>query len=89
MIKSKRKFGLISIPKGAFISVHEKITADFLSAKGLDVTFIPPNRSNNTKTPDIKMLGEKWEIKSPTRRTARGIKNTKYRSGGRIGVVPN
>lgn len=75
MAKNKHTPGLISIPKGVFVSIHEKITADFLSVKGFDVTFIPPNRSINTKTPDVEMLGEKWEIKSPTGKSKRTIEN--------------
>lgn len=64
------------MPPGVFVSVHEKLTADFLATKmGHDITFIPPNRRRRSKTPDIEMNGLPWEIKSPIGKSSRTIEN--------------
>ena len=71
------KSGKIVIPPGVFVDKHEKIVADYLVLHmGTDIEFIAPVRKKGVKTPDIKMLGKKWEIKSPTGKSARTIENT-------------
>ena len=73
---SKKRVGLIVVPPGVFLDVHEKLAADFLAAKmGYDVTFLVPNRRKNAKTPDIEMNSFLWEIKSPKGKSSRTIEN--------------
>ena len=72
----KQKTGTITIPPGVFPDRHEKMTADFLAEKlGFDVVFLVPARRANTRTPDIRMAGVLWEIKSPSGRGSRTIEN--------------
>lgn len=71
------KSGKIIIPPGVFVDKHEKIVADYLVLHmGADIEFLAPVRKKGVKTPDIKMLGKKWEIKSPTGKSVRTIENT-------------
>lgn len=73
---ARKKIGTIIVPPGVFVSVHEKLTADYLvTAIGHDVAFLTPNRRKGSKTPDIKMDGTLWEIKSPSGRSSRTIEN--------------
>ena len=72
----RKRIGLIVVPPGVFVDIHEKLAADFLAAKmGYDVTFLVPNRNKNAKTPDIEMNGLIWEIKSPKGKSSRTIEN--------------
>lgn len=73
---TKQRIGLIVVPPGVFIDIHEKLAVDFLAAKlGYDVTFLVPNRRKNAKTPDMEMIGMRWEIKSPKGKSSRTIEN--------------
>jgi hypothetical protein len=73
---ARKRVGLIVVPPGVFVDVHEKLTADFLASKlGYDVTFLVPIRRKRTKTPDIEMEGSAWEIKSPKGKSSRTIEN--------------
>lgn len=73
---ARKRIGIIVVPPGVFVDVHEKIAVDFLAAKlGNDVTFPIPDRRKGTKTPDIEMNGLRWEIKSPTGKSSRTIEN--------------
>lgn len=73
----KKRSGKIIVPPGVFIDTHEKIAADYLSvALQFDIEFIAPVRRKGVRTPDIIMAGKKWEIKSPTGKSARTIENT-------------
>lgn len=73
---ARKRIGIIIVPPGVFVDVHEKIAADFLAAKiGNDVTFLTTDRRKGTKTPDIEMNGLRWEIKSPTGKSSRTIEN--------------
>ncbi len=66
---SRKRIGLIIVPPGVFIDVHEKLAVDFLVSKlGHDVTFLAPNRRKDMKTPDIEMSGLLWEIKKSNRK---------------------
>ena len=57
-----------------------------LVAKGYDVVFIAPTRLEAQKTPDIEMLGLRWEMKTPMGKSKttifnamkRGAKQSKY-----------
>ena len=61
----RKRVGLIVVPPGVFLDIHEKLAADFLATKlGYDVTFLVPNRRKGTKTPDMAMNGLLWEIKA-------------------------
>lgn len=72
----EKRIGIIIVPPGVFVDVHEKRTADFLAAKlGNDITFLLPDRHKGVKTPDIEMNGLTWEIKSPTGKSSRTIEN--------------
>ena len=42
---------------------------------GKDVELIPRSKTSGVHTPDIKMDGVKWEIKSPTGNSSRTIEN--------------
>lgn len=75
MTSKNIKPGTITVPVGVFVEIHEKITADFLSKKGYDISFIRPNRHKNVKSPDLKMLGVSWEMKCPTGKSNRTIEN--------------
>lgn len=73
----KPKSGKIIIPPGVFVDVHEKIAADYLAINlQSDIEFLSPTRRKGVRTPDILMCGKKWEIKSPTGKSARTIENT-------------
>jgi len=72
----RKRIGLIVVPPGVFIDIHEKLAADFLACKmGYDITFLVPNRRKGAKTPDIEMIGLLWEIKSPKGKSSRTIEN--------------
>ena len=76
MASRKNKIGSIIVPPGVFVDVHEKIAVDFLAIHtGLDITFLVPNRQKGHKTPDIKMDGKLWEVKSPKGKSSRTIEN--------------
>ena len=44
---------------------HELDVARYFSDLGYDIEFIPPSNIPDIHTPDIKMDGVEWEIKSP------------------------
>lgn len=72
----KKRVGLIVVPPGVFVDIHEKLAVDFLAAKmAYDVTFLVPSRHRGAKTPDIEMNGLVWEIKSPKGKSSRTIEN--------------
>lgn len=73
---TRRRIGIIVVPPGVFVDVHEKIAVDFLATQlGNDITFLKPNRSKGAKTPDIEMNGLRWEIKSPAGKSSRTLEN--------------
>lgn len=73
---SRKRIGTIIIPPGVFIDVHEKMAADYLAVEfGYSITFLLPNRTSGSKTPDIKMDNKLWEIKSPKGKSSRTIEN--------------
>lgn len=73
---SQKKIGLIIVPPGVFIDIHEKLAVDFLaSTLGYDITFLVPSRRHGAKTPDMEMISLRWEIKSPKGKSSRTIEN--------------
>jgi hypothetical protein len=54
------------IPNGVVLESHEIATVVFLTDQGFDVELIPPNQLKGARTPDIRMNGFDWEMKSPT-----------------------
>jgi UTP:GlnB (protein PII) uridylyltransferase len=73
---ARKRIGIIVVPPGVFVDVHEKIAVDFLASEiGHDVTFLLPDRRKGAKTPDIEMNSLLWEIKSPMGRSSRTIEN--------------
>jgi ABC-type uncharacterized transport system ATPase subunit len=69
------KFGKTIIPCKYLPELHEIATAKFFNRLGKDVEFLTPVYIKGTKTPDIKMDGLLWEIKSPTGNSHRTIEN--------------
>lgn len=68
-------FGKTIIPFGVFVEQHELDVAKVLNKLGKDVEFILPSRVHFSRTPDIKMDGMFWEIKSPKGSSSRTIEN--------------
>lgn len=60
-----RSKGEIRIPAGVTVWQHELATAEALAAAGYIVEFLPISTRKDSKSPDIFMNGEKWELKSP------------------------
>ena len=52
-------------PNGVILEKHEYETVLFLTDHGFDVELIRASVIEGTKSPDIKMLGLVWEMKSP------------------------
>ena len=59
------KKGKITKQIGAFPTDDENKVADYFANLGCDVTFLAVSKIKNVNSPDIKMLGKKWEIKTP------------------------
>jgi len=60
---------------GAEPEPHEIHTALFLRKTGREVTFLAPKNQHGVKTPDIRMDGLYWEVKSPVSAGARSIEH--------------
>ena len=71
--KEEKIFGKTIIPFGVFVEQHELDVAKVLNKLGKDVEFILPSRVKFSRTPDIKMDGLLWEIKSPKGSSSRTI----------------
>lgn len=71
----KKGVGRITKDVGAFVTAHEQRSADFLARLGYDVNFIAPERSPGSKTADMRMDGDVWELKCPTGNSSRTIEN--------------
>jgi hypothetical protein len=65
MVGLSKNKGEIRIPAGINVWRHELSTANALAEAGLVVEFLPTKDIKNTKSPDILMNGEKWELKAP------------------------
>lgn len=53
------------IPNGVSLEKHEYDTILFLTMIGNDIELIPPSNTPGVRTPDFKMNGVEWEMKSP------------------------
>ena len=73
--ETEKIFGKTIIPFGVFVEQHELDVAKVLNKIGKDVEFILPSRVKFSRTPDIKMDGLLWEIKSPKGSSSRTIEN--------------
>ena len=69
------KIGKI-IPNGVSLEKHEYNTILFFTTLGYNIELIPKSNINGIHTPDIKMSGIKWEIKSPKGEGKSLMKNT-------------
>lgn len=72
MAKSKHE---VIIPENAHLSEHELSVIRFLSAIGKTIEFLEPSRIRGQKTPDVRIDGVVWEIKSPKGTSSRTIEN--------------
>ena len=52
-------------PNGVVLKNHENATVVFLTELGYDVELIPVSNIKGIHTPDIKINGIEWEIKTP------------------------
>lgn len=52
---------------------HEFETAKYFAELGKDIVFLKPSSIPNLHTPDIRMDGVEWEMKSPTGNSKRTI----------------
>lgn len=52
-------------PNGVVLHTHENATVVFLTQQGFDVELLPPSQQKGARTPDIRMNGLEWEMKSP------------------------
>lgn len=75
----KLKTGKI-IPNGVVLQTHESATIVFLTELGYDIELIPKSNIAGVHTPDIKINGIKWEIKSPKGEGKSLMKNTIQRA---------
>lgn len=53
---------------------HEIATVVYLTQQGYYAVLLPPNQHEGFHTPDIEMLGRKWEIKCPVGNSPHTIK---------------
>jgi contact-dependent growth inhibition (CDI) system CdiA-like toxin len=65
MNRTSKNKGEIRIPAGINVWKHELSTANALARAGYIVEFLPTKDIKDTKSPDILMDGEKWELKTP------------------------
>ncbi len=85
-MKKKTQKGKLVIPYGILPEKHELETANIFMAVGKDVEFIAPSRTTRSKTPDVKIDGILWEMKSPMGKSKntifnairRAVKQSKY-----------
>jgi len=62
---ARRKTGKVIKQGGINVWPHEQIMADILAENGYIVEFIEPSIRKNERTPDVKIDGVGWELKSP------------------------
>ena len=53
------------IPNGVVLETHENATVVFMTEQGYDVELISPAQRKGVRTPDIRMDGLEWEMKTP------------------------
>lgn len=74
MIRSSKR-GKIT-PNGVVLKNNENATAVFLTELGYDIDLVPPSVIKGIHTPDIRMGGIEWEIKTPLGEGQQLMKNT-------------
>ena len=55
----------VLITNGVILERHEMMTVNFLLRLGLNIELIPKSNKAGVRTPDLRMLGMEWEMKSP------------------------
>lgn len=53
------------ITNGVILERHEMMTVNFLLRLGFNIELIPKSNKAGVRTPDLRMLGLEWEMKSP------------------------
>lgn len=79
-MSDKPKGGKIIIPPFLYPEKHELETASFFANTGKDVEFLKPSNTKGSKTPDIKMDGILWEMKTPMGKSKNTIFNALRRA---------
>jgi len=74
MIKMPRK-GKIT-PNGVVLKNHENATVVFLTELGYNIELIPTSNIKGVHTPDIRIRGVEWEIKTPIGEGKQLMENT-------------
>ncbi len=59
---------------GVVLLRHENRAVVFLTQQGYDIELLPPVQREGARTPDIRMRGLEWEIKSPVGKSSNTIK---------------
>lgn len=67
-------------PNGVVLKSHEMATVVFLTELGLDVELVPKSNREGAKSPDVKIEGLFWEMKSPEGCGKYLIQNTMHRA---------
>lgn len=65
---------------GVILEKHEMRTVVFLLSRGYNIELIPKSNQHGVHTPDVKMLGLRWEIKCPKGEGKYLIQNTLHRT---------
>lgn len=68
------------IPNGVVLKPHELSTVVLLTDLGLDVSLVPKSNKYGEHSPDIKVKGTFWEIKSPKGQGKYLIQNTLHKA---------
>lgn len=83
-----QKAGNIIIPGGLNQpEPHEYATANVFARSGMDVEFIKPSRLKGSRTPDVKIGGIMWEMKSPMGKSKKTVANALRRAIKQSGNV--
>lgn len=64
------------IPNGVVLKEHEMATVVLLTELGFNVELIPKSNQQGVRTPDVRIEGLLWEIKSPKGEGKSLMKNT-------------
>ena len=64
------------IPNGVVLKEHEMATVVLLTELGFNVELIPKSNLQGVRTPDVRIEGLLWEIKSPKGEGKSLMKNT-------------
>ena len=78
-ISKKRRCGKL-ITNGVTLELHEQKTVNFLLMQGINIELIQKSNRHGTHTPDIKIQGLEWEMKSPKGAGKYLIQNTLHRA---------